>query len=66
MVSIVELKEDIMNRILALQMMKPTGFDTVGQDVDSVMDSTSSFAGCTCSTTSNGGCVPAANLAITQ
>lgn len=55
-----------MNRILALQMMEPTGFDIVGQDVDSLMDSTSSRDGCTCSTASNTGCVPNTNLAITQ
>ena len=54
-----------MNRILALQMMEPTGFDMVGQDVDSLMDSTSSNDGCTCSTSSFTGC-PATNLAITQ
>jgi|GEM_PF-1726078 len=55
-----------MNRILALQRMEPTGFDMVGQDVDSLMDSTSSNDGCTCSTTSFTGCVPATQLAITQ
>jgi len=46
----------MMNRILALQQMEPTGFDTFGQDVDRVMDSTSSYEGCACSTASWSGC----------
>jgi hypothetical protein len=45
-----------MNRILSLQMMEPTGFDMFGQDVDSLMDSTSSRDGCVCSTTSLSAC----------
>lgn len=45
-----------MNRILSLQMMEPTGFDMFGQDADRVMDSTSSYEGCMCSTASWSGC----------
>ena len=45
-----------MNRILALQMMEPTGSDTVGQDVDSLMDSTSSRDNCTLQQWRHQGC----------
>jgi hypothetical protein len=54
-----------MNSILSLQMMEPTGFEMVGQQVDGLMDSTSSYEGCACSTNSWSAC-PATQLAITQ
>ena len=56
-----------MNRILSLQTLEPTGFDMFGQNIDNLMDSTSSYEGCQCSTASYSGCQPVTtNLAIAQ
>ena len=55
-----------MNRILSLQKMEATGFDMFGQDVNAILDSTSSNDGCVCSTASFSGCVAETQLGIAQ
>lgn len=55
-----------MNRILALQMLEPVGFDLAGLNVDCLADSTCSYVACNCSTTSSADCGTTTQMAIPQ
>ncbi len=55
-----------MYRILASQMLEPVGFDLAGLNVDCLADSTCSYDGCNCSTTSSADCGTMTRMAITQ
>jgi hypothetical protein len=55
-----------MNRILSLQKMDTKGLDVYNQNVDRLLDSTSSNDGCVCSTASFSACPVSTQLAIVQ
>jgi hypothetical protein len=55
-----------MTRILSLQKMEAVGFDMFNQNVDNLLDSTSSMDGCVCSTASFSGCVVETQVGFAQ
>jgi hypothetical protein len=61
-----ELEGCHMSRILSLQKMEVTGFDMFNQNVDNLLDSTSSMDGCVCSTASFSGCIAPTQVGIAQ